>query len=408
MASPLLVQAPVCAGLSAVSAGLCGFGDALLFHSCMLMWHAAEARPLDDATLRFSVQCTAVMTCVFLPLTIYLARAHLRQCAPYGLAQAVTGLCMVPVGSAFLFLPDLSAVKVCAGVLFAAVASYLLVKSVRDEAREAREIAAQEGAAKAAGAPEAAAAAAATAVTAASDVEVEQQLEQQQQPLPLQLPPPPAPSGRAFIPWPEPPPEGEQDACSLVHPPRAAPAAAACCHPCSAAQRAIDARCAPALGPHFSPSHTLGVLLCSGVGAGFLNGLLGVGGPPQMIAFALLQATKELSRGTSCIYSCLEVPLRAALLALGPQQTALAPSAARGAFAAVAGAAGAGFLLGNWARQYADTRAILRVMLALTLLSGSMLVGALERPAVAAGYGVGALVLLAALVALRRGWGGGG
>jgi hypothetical protein len=208
---------------------------------------------------------------------------------------------------------------------------------------------------------------------------------------------PPAAQGatRAFIPWPEPL-EGEQDACRL------APAGAPAARGCSAVLRAIDARCAPALGPHFSPSQTLGVLLCSGLGSGFLNGLLGVGGPPQMIAFALLQATKELSRGTSCVYSCFEVPLRAALLALGPQQTALSASAARGAFSAVAAAAGAGFLLGNFARRFADTRAILRVMLALTLLSGSMLVGALESRAVGLAYGVGALALAGALLALRR------
>jgi serine/threonine protein kinase len=164
---------------------------------------------------------------------------------------------------------------------------------------------------------------------------------------------------------------------------------------------------APAPGaPLPSPSSdlwTLGVLLCSGTGAGFLNGLLGTGGPPQMIAFALLEASKEGSRGTSACYSALEVPLRVALLALGPPQAALGAHEARAALAAVAAAGIAAFLAGNFLRAFADTRAILRVMLALTLLSGSMLVGALEVPAVAMAYGGGAAALAALLVALHRG-----
>jgi hypothetical protein len=381
--TPLHVQAPVCAALSGLSAGLCGFGDALLFHSCMLLWHAGEGALLTDATLVFSVHCTAVMSAVFLPLTLYLARAQLRRCAPYGAAQAVTGLAMVPMGTSLLFLSDLTPVKVAAGVLFAAIASLLLVRSVRDEAREERE-------AEARAAEEASCAATLAAAAAAPALPPLPPL------LPLPPPPPPPAVGRAFVPWPEPAEEGGEDAVRV-----AGSGGGACSARARAALRAVDARCAPALGPRFSPSQTLGVLLCSGTGAGFLNGLLGTGGPPQMIAFALLEASKEGSRGTSACYSALEVPLRVALLALGPPQAALGAHEARAALAAVAAAGIAAFLAGNFLRAFADTRAILRVMLALTLLSGSTLVGALEAPAVAAAYGAAAAALLGVLLALR-------
>jgi hypothetical protein len=122
-----------------------------------------------------------------------------------------------------------------------------------------------------------------------------------------------------------------------------------------------------------------------------------------MIAFALVQAKKELSRGTSGVYSLLEVPLRVLVLALAPQQQALAGAAATGTYLAVAGASCAGFLAGNHLRQYVDSRAILRIMLCLTILSGSMLVGAWESPRlVGLPYGLYLLALAAALLLARH------
>jgi hypothetical protein len=248
----LRVLAPVCAAVSSTSAGLCGFGDALLYHVCILFSHAVQGIDIPDSTFRFSVLCTSIMSSVALPLTLYLARAELRQCAPYGLSQASTGLLMVPVGTSLLFLGDLTAVKLAAGIFFTAFSSLLLYKSIGDELRERREAAAAAAAAvadEAAGVaaskePPAAHLAAAAAAAAAA--------------LPYS-------TGSAYMPWPEP--ETSEEA----------PASTRARLTCSTLQAELDRRCHPPLGPltGYTPSQTMGILACSGIGAGFLNGLLG-------------------------------------------------------------------------------------------------------------------------------------
>ena len=241
----LRVLAPVCAAVSSTSAGLCGFGDALLYHVCMLFSHAVQGIAIPDSTFRFSVLCTSIMSSVALPLTLYLARAQLRQCAPYGLSQASTGLLMVPVGTSLLFLGDLTAVKLAAGIFFTAFSSLLLYKSIGDELKERREAAAAAAAA-AAVADEAAGKAAAVEAPLAAFT------------LPLS-------TGRAYMPWPEP--ESSEEA----------PVSTRARLTCSTLQAELDRRCHPPLGPltGYTPSQTMGILACSGIGAGFLNGLLG-------------------------------------------------------------------------------------------------------------------------------------
>jgi hypothetical protein len=148
------------------------------------------------------------------------------------------------VGTSLLFLGDLTAVKLAAGIFFTAFSSLLLYKSIGDELKERRE------------------AAAAAAAAAVADEAVGKAA-------PVEAPPAastlPFSTGRAYMPWPEP--ESSEEA----------PVSTRARLTCSTLQAEVDRRCHPPLGPltGYTPSQTMGILACSGIGAGFLNGLLG-------------------------------------------------------------------------------------------------------------------------------------
>ena len=130
--------APLCAAVSSTAAGLTTFGDAILFHICSTLIRASglsTPATSEDDELRFSVLCTTIMSAVALPTVLLFARRELPRCAPYGLTMAVTGLSMVPVGSALLFHGDLGPVQVATGVFFAIFAANHLTQSCRADAR---------------------------------------------------------------------------------------------------------------------------------------------------------------------------------------------------------------------------------------------------------------------------------
>jgi hypothetical protein len=140
------------------------------------------------------------------------------------------------------------------------------------------------------------------------------------------------------------------------------------------------------------------VVLVAGAGAGFLNGLLGTGGPPQMLAWAVIGAHKDLARGAFSVYASLEVPLRLYLTASGPGWN---PARDGATYAAVGATSLAAYVVGTWLRRFCDTRAILRVMLLVVGLSSSILVGALQSGAVAGACAAAAAAVGAALLALQ-------
>ena len=429
------VVAPVCAALSSVIAGLTTYGDAILFHICSTLSRLtglAAPSSSEDEELRFAVLCTTVMTVVTYFVACYLARGEVRRCLPYGLTMAVTGLSMVPVGSSLLFGGDLGPVKVGTGFFFASFATYYLTLSFREEAKgrlqgrsdgppggpdplpqrrpaAATAAAAEEAAGKGAAAVEVggqgslilvaqAAAAEEAAGKGAAAVEVGGQDSLILVAQAAQNP------GRCFVPWPEPQAEWEaapaQDC--RVHVAgggwwwwwwRSALAPA----PLQRAAEYVDSALHP-LSAATPPSRALLILLLAGAGAGFLNGLLGTGGPPQMLAWAVIGAHKDLARATWVVYASLEVPLRIYFTVTGPNWN---PSAEGAIYAAVGAASLVSYLLGSYLRRHCNTRAILRVMLLVVGLSSSILMGALSSGGVAGGCIAGAGVVGAWLLALR-------
>lgn len=374
--------APLCAGLSTVSSGVTGFGDAILFHICASVARAALRVPpeAEGGELRFAVLCTGVISLVTLPCTVYLARTHLSKYKSYGFTMAVTGVLFLPLGAAALTLGDLRAVEVTVGLLFAAFASSRLVGEVLGRARErhAKSRAGVEGAVE----------------TATAEMVVT-------------LPPPAAAV----------PPSPAADSASL----RAAGADDAIFFVgdgfCSRARARVDvllpspggveegdgddvdASAAPP--PPVAPSRALAVFFVAGSGAGFLNGLLGTGGPPQMAAFAILRTRKSALRAIACAYACVEVPVRLVIWS----QTLRASIDARdaGAYAGVAALALVGYVGGNALRAHVDSRTLLNILLAIVLLSSSILLGALKSAAVA-GVCASALILFGGLLAALYKW----
>ena len=270
----------------------------------------------------------------------------------------MTGLLMVPLGTWLLFMGDMSVVRIITGMFFASFASYLLVKSFVEEGREKRPVVALPPSA-----------AAASPINESPTATLEPSKEAR------------SVSGvtnsgqgtKGFIPWPEP---EEEEGVVLVK--NSTP-----CGLYSRLKTFVNTRLLP-LSERASPFRACMTLLVSGVGAGFFNGRLGVGGPPQMIAFALLSVHKDLVRGVAVSYGMLEIPVRLTSFLVNSGSKGL--DGKESVLGLVAVASVSGFFLGTYLRRFADTRLILRLMLLLTLLGAAIMVKALEFVSVGAAF----------------------
>jgi uncharacterized membrane protein YfcA len=152
------------------------------------------------------------------------------------------------------------------------------------------------------------------------------------------------------------------------------------------------------ISPKHSIRHTLLVLFCTGLCSGLLGGMFGTGGPPQMIAFALLHINKDDIRGVSSVYMVLEMTVR--VIVNTTAEGNVFDSSEWRVYVFIAVASWVGFVIGTYLRRFADTNAIIRLLLALVFASSAILLGALEDPGVAAFFVVWSLfwfLLLAAL-----------
>jgi uncharacterized membrane protein YfcA len=149
-----------------------------------------------------------------------------------------------------------------------------------------------------------------------------------------------------------------------------------------------------------SPLHrvrrTLFTLFFAGFASGLLNGLLGTGGPPQMIAYSLLRVDKDAIRGTGTVYGMVEIFVRITVFATAAS-TPFDMENEWGVYLAIIGCSWLGFLLGTWARRFTDSDAILRLLLAIVYLSSLILLGGLKDGVVAGGFAAATAVWLAAL-----------
>lgn len=444
---------PALGFICSVVAGLTSFGDAIMWH---VLWALCGAIGLISTSSRESltkaVLYLTVMPLANLPIGLYVSRKQLWPCAPYGFTMAVTGLCFVSVGAWLLFHADLTALKIGVGIFFISFSVLKLTSSVagwglkRQEKRagatasatasvgaEAPPAAAlqplsgnSEGAtadlspvdtlgsevavnalrssqvkAGAAPAPETAADewakvepiggwggyAASTSGAAASSAPG---LSRTASAVPGAAPAPAVSSASILKSTP---------ACNAdanAAPPARLPAFL---HPVWRLWRRVSTRLSP-ISPRYAPGSCLGILFATGTASGLLGGMMGTGGPPQMMAFAVLAVDKDVIRGVSMVYGLLETGLRVVMFTTG----AGSPFDANEwpIYAGIAVASWAGFAAGTFLRRWADTEAIIRLLLLLVFMSSAILLGALQDRAVAAVFVVAGIAWLVSLAYVFR------
>jgi hypothetical protein len=154
------------------------------------------------------------------------------------------------------------------------------------------------------------------------------------------------------------------------------------------------------VSPVYSVRATLGTLFGTGVLSGLLGGLFGTGGPPQMIAFAVLKVDKDIIRGVSMVYGLLECGMR--VIMFTTSEGNVFSAAEWPIYVGIAVASWVGFVVGTWLRRYADTDMIIRMLLLLVFTSSAILLGALTTHAVAIGFAVAGAAWLGLLAFVFR------
>lgn len=151
------------------------------------------------------------------------------------------------------------------------------------------------------------------------------------------------------------------------------------------------------VSPVASPPTSLAAFVVTGVGSGIMGGAFGMSGPPQMVAFSLLRVAKDDLRAISTVNGVTELAARLYMFATGGTQTFEASEWA--IYVGIIAASWVGFSSGTLVRRSVDTDAIIRLLLCLVFLAAAIMLGALERAAVAGGM-AGAAVAWAAILAV--------
>lgn len=142
-------------------------------------------------------------------------------------------------------------------------------------------------------------------------------------------------------------------------------------------QRAV--RCLfPEASDRCSPVVICIVLFFTGFASGLMAGLVGSGGPPQLIAFAQLRLRKEWIRGVKLLATTVSNVIRITLFAVWGSDIF---REAWYVYLAVALASLAGATIGSYLRQWVAGETILRLLYILLFLSTGELFGALEDAA---------------------------
>ena len=128
---------PLAALLSNVISGLTGFGDGILMQLFFALAGVVGIIPANtDKTMRKVVLYISVMPISNLPLLLYIARADLPRCAPWGVLSATSGLAALPLGNWLLLNTSTAPLATTAGVVFVLLAAVLLAAAARDAGRE--------------------------------------------------------------------------------------------------------------------------------------------------------------------------------------------------------------------------------------------------------------------------------
>lgn len=360
---------PLIALCSTVVSGLTAFGDAIVF---LAVWSLlTTVGVLNEAAphlLATGVMFTAFMSLSPLPYLTYIARYEIRDSMGWALMSGVPTAALVPLGVYLLIFGNVTVLKAVIGGTFLLFGVSKLWLSLVGEARakaEGRVTAVDVyGVAVVDGPldpllPEAA---------LCDDVPCEREQEAEDGVQPAVEVQTGGETSLNGLPCEEEEEEEEGSACVRF--------------------------CFKPISPNHSLRFTGAVLFIAGVGAGVFGGMLGVGGPPQIVAFEVLRLHKYNQRGIQVIISWLGGITRIiALVSSSTFHAADWPSYLSVCIAAVIGTA-----IGASLRARVNTEMILRCLYVLLILSTITLFNVLKRPLTIAVYAGSVTVYAIALL----------
>jgi uncharacterized membrane protein YfcA len=313
----------VCAGFSSIARGLTQYGDAIIFHVCSASFQIVIQSSSEVANIQFSVLCTAIMSITSLPLSIYLARSHIFSNLPYGFSLSVFGLCFLPLGTYTLFLGNIQILEIFIGIFFMLFAMFRLTSVILQKSKNAPD-------------------------TTIPDITI--------------------PDITTTTTTKDPVTDINDGTDLIVN------------YPISSSSgllhqifQWIDSKVIQ-ISTTYSPSFSLLIFAITGSIAGFLNALMGTGGPPQMAAFSILNVAKDDIRAIATIYATLELPVRIALW-VKSAGSVWNPERDVSVYLSVAIASIFGFLIGSFFRARVNTSAVSTMMLVLIYLGAIVLLG---------------------------------
>lgn len=119
------------------------------------------------------------------------------------------------------------------------------------------------------------------------------------------------------------------------------------------------------------------VLFFTGFASGIMGGLIGTGGPPQLVAFSSLKLTKEHIRGVKVLATLVSNSLRIALFIAWGQGELFKEK--WWVYLSVTVASLVGATIGSWLREYVAGETILKLLYLLLMLSCSELFGVIGK-----------------------------
>jgi len=272
------------------------------------------------------------MSITSLPLSLYLARKHIVSNLPFGLALSSTGIAFLPLGTLALFLGNTSALEAAVGVFFMLFSMIRITNAVLDKALKNKVDSAES-------ASPSNSSGTGPDKLASTDVSVSR-------------------------------PDTNTDTDIQI------------VRPLSFGISYWINEKVVAISSKHSSSVTMLVFAVAGAFAGFLNALMGTGGPPQMAAFSILEISKDDIRGIATIFAVFELPIRIALW-IQTAGSAWNPERDGTVYLSVAGASVFGFIVGAHFRAKVDTVAVSNCMLIIIFLGAIVLLGGAKSMVIA-------------------------
>lgn len=413
----------VFAFVACVVAGISSFGDGIVF---LTLWSFSSVLQGLPPELSKAVFFVTLLPLLSLPVLLYAARHELRSNLGYAALLSLSSLATIPLGSLALLKGDAFTVKLLIGLILAAFAVVSLLTSMHEWGVE-REVRRRAGGGTAGGGGEEAGArmlrASSTPGLGSPQVDDTALL------LDSSASSTPGSGGSASAgggygsmgatvgaaatvdgaTWATPVPpaagtSGEQSGTSpepvLGSSPPPAPAS------CARRVRAALARAfpLPPISYKYSPRTTAWALFATGFFSGTLGGLIGSGGPPQIIAFGILKPDKSSIRGIKVLATTASNVMRLVIFAVAG--TEVFSDEPWWQFLTIGAASVAGAAAGTRLRRYFNTDAVLRTLYVLLFLSTAHMLSALESTGPAIAFGAtGAVVgLICTALVTRPAW----